>query len=169
MGSLKRVEPLSGPRFYDTDGTGFLMKYSATNGSASLTDSCFQQKTISYLTMGFNQITQSWVDPGVSPVNEEISASTRRSFSDATTGFNSADITQTERIVSKTTGNSKCVNVASFSGSLSFDMPAIGQLTYFMNNVPEDLTFVNCPGFQLTSTGNGCTDPLISYELTDSI
>jgi hypothetical protein len=75
------------------------MKYSATSGTASLPDSCFSQKTIAYLTMGFNLITQSWVDPGVSPVNEEVSASTRRSFSEATTGFSSANITQTEVIV----------------------------------------------------------------------
>jgi len=68
------------------------MKYSAISGTASLTDSCFSQKTISYLTMGFNPITQSWLDPSVSPVNVELSASTRRSFSEATTGFKSADI-----------------------------------------------------------------------------
>ena len=144
------------------------MKYSAASGAVSLPDSCFSQKTIAYLTMGFNPITQSWVDPGVSPENEELSASTRRSFSEATTGFSSADITQTELIVSKTTGNSKCVNVASFSGSLSLNTPAIGQLTYFMNKLPEDPTFANCPAFQLTSSGIGCTDPLISYVLTDS-
>jgi hypothetical protein len=104
MGGLRRVQPLSGPRLYDTGmniRTGFLIKYSATAGTASLPDSCFQQKTISYLTSVFNPITQSWVDPGISPVNEQLSITTTRIFSDATTGLNSADIKQAEVLVEK--------------------------------------------------------------------
>jgi GH43 family beta-xylosidase len=93
MGCLRRVEPLGdNPRLYDLEGTGYILKYSAIAGTASLQDSCFQQKTISYLNSGFNPITHTWVDPGVSPVNEELSTTTRRSLSEATTGLNSADI-----------------------------------------------------------------------------
>ena len=87
------MEPLGdNPRLYDEEGTGYLLKYSATGGTASLSDSCFKQKTISYLSSGFNPITHTWVDPGVNTVNEELSTTTSRSFFEATTGLNSADI-----------------------------------------------------------------------------
>jgi hypothetical protein len=53
--------------------------------------------------MVFISITQAWVDPSVSPVNEEVSSATSRSFSEATTEeFKSADIKQDEVLVKKT-------------------------------------------------------------------
>jgi hypothetical protein len=107
MGGLRSLTPQSSyPTFYDsvTRTTGYLLKYSASPNTESLPDSCFQQKTISYLTSGFNSITQAWVDPSVSPVNEEVFTATSRSFSEASTGFNSADIKQAEVLVEKTEG-----------------------------------------------------------------
>jgi hypothetical protein len=104
----------------------------------------------------------------VSTINEQLSGTTSRSFSEATTGFNSADIKQSELMVYKTsTDYSICVGVSSYSSSLTFDTPTQHPLTYFMNILPEGPTSVDCPAFQLTSAG-GCTDPLISYVLTDS-
>jgi hypothetical protein len=86
------------PTFYDsvTRTTGYLLKYSAIANTVSLPDSCLFQKTISYQPSGFNSITQTWVDLSVSPVNEQLSTATSRSFSEISTWFSSDDIYQAE-------------------------------------------------------------------------
>jgi hypothetical protein len=86
------------PTFYDsvTGTTGYLLKYSATANTESLPESCLFQKPISYQPSGFNSITQTWVDPSVSPVNEQLSTATSRSFSEISTWFYRADIYQAE-------------------------------------------------------------------------
>ena len=61
-----------------------------------------------------------------------------------------------------------CVGVNAYSNTFTFS-PANTQspLYYFMYTTPAGPTRFECPSFNLTSTPNSCSDPILSYEATE--
>ena len=82
----------------------------------------------------------------------------------------SGDIVQAEIKVNKTISVFEmCVGINVFSNTFTFS-PANTQspLYYFMYTNPAGPTRFECPGFNLSSAPNSCSDPILSYKATET-